>query len=178
MYRRDFVGILSAACAAELLRGNITGVLAAQTPHISFPTDPHSRIAVSAWAFRSIIDAPANDERDPRLQSMDMKDFAAHVREKFNVTNIEPYNRYFRSLEPAYLDEFVTSSKKAAPTLSTSPPTSTSATTMPILKRAPKPSPRPKSGLMSPSPSARLAFALPCQLPRIHPQTSTAPPKV
>jgi len=106
MYRRDFVGILSAACAAELLRGNITGVLAAQTPHISFPADPHSRIAVSAWAFRSIIDAPANDERDPKLQSMDMKDFAAHVREKFNVTNIEPYNRYFRSLEPAYLDEF------------------------------------------------------------------------
>ena len=37
---------------------------------------------------------------------MDMKDFGAYVREKFNVTNIEPYNRYFRSLEPAYLDQF------------------------------------------------------------------------
>jgi len=35
-----------------------------------------------------------------------MKDFAAHVREKFNVINIEPYNRYFKSLEPAYLDQF------------------------------------------------------------------------
>jgi sugar phosphate isomerase/epimerase len=107
MNRRDFVGVLSAACAAELLRGNITRVLAApETPHINFPTEPRSRIAVSAWAFRSIIDAPANDERDPKLPAMDLKDFAAHVREKFSITNIEPYNRYFRSLEPSYLDEF------------------------------------------------------------------------
>lgn len=37
---------------------------------------------------------------------MDMKGFAAYVREEFNVVNIEPYTRYFRSLEPAYLTEF------------------------------------------------------------------------
>src|SRR5262249_51245193 len=69
-------------------------------------TDPRSRIAISAWAFRSIIDAPLNDERDPKLPAMDMKDFGAYVREKFNVTNVEPYNRYFRSLDPAYLEQF------------------------------------------------------------------------
>ena len=89
------------------MSGGLANVLAAaQTPHINFPTDPRARIAVSAWAFRSIIDAPQNDERDPKLSAVDMKDFAAHIREKFNVTNIEPYNRYFRSLEPAYLDQF------------------------------------------------------------------------
>jgi sugar phosphate isomerase/epimerase len=105
--RRTFVGTLSAACAAELLCGKLTGVFAEpQSPHANFTTDPRSRIAISAWAFRSIIDAPANGERDPKLPAMDMKDFAAHVREKFNIANIEPYNRYFRSLGSAYLDEF------------------------------------------------------------------------
>ena len=77
-----------------------------QSPHINFPTDPRSRIAISAWAFRFIIDAPMNDERDSKLPAIDMKDFGAHVREKFGVINVEPYNRYFKSLEPAYLGEF------------------------------------------------------------------------
>lgn len=77
-----------------------------QTPDIKFPTDRRSRIAISAWAFRFIIDAPLNDERDPKLPAVDMKDFGAYVREKFNVVNFEPYNRYFRSLEPAYLNQF------------------------------------------------------------------------
>jgi sugar phosphate isomerase/epimerase len=107
MNRRNFLGTISAACAAEMIAGDFSSLVAApQLPHIVFPTDPRSRIAISAWAFRSIIDAPQNDERDAKLPAMDMKDFAAHVREKFNITNIEPYNRYFRSLEPAYLDQF------------------------------------------------------------------------
>ncbi|HLZ13983.1 MAG TPA: TIM barrel protein [Candidatus Acidoferrum sp.] len=105
--RRNFLGTISAAYAAEMIAGSFSAILAAQqSPHINFPTDPRARLAVSAWAFRFIIDAPQNDERDPKLPAMDMKDFAAHVREKFNVVNIEPYNRYFRSLEPAYLDQF------------------------------------------------------------------------
>ncbi len=105
--RRAFVGALTAACAAEALKGGFANVFAApQSPNINFPIDSRSRIAVSAWAFRSIIDAPQNDERDPKLPAMDMKDFAAHIREKFNVVNIELYNRYFRSLDPAYLGEF------------------------------------------------------------------------
>jgi sugar phosphate isomerase/epimerase len=105
--RRVFVSTFSAACAGGILAGDFTSLIAApQSPHINFPTDPRSRLAVSAWAFRFIIDAPQNDERDPKLPAMDMKDFAAHVREKFNIVNIEPYNRYFRSLEPSYLDQF------------------------------------------------------------------------
>ena len=104
--RRTFLSI-SAACAAESIVGGLSHANAAsQSPHVKFPTDPRSRIAISAWAFRSIIDAPQNDERDPKLPGMDMKDFAAHVREKFSIVNIEPYNRYFKSLEPAYLDQF------------------------------------------------------------------------
>ena len=105
--RRAFLGAISSVCAVELLGSKFTTAFASpQSPHIKFPTDARARIAVSVWAFRSIIDAPQNDERDPKLPAMDMKDFAVHVREKFNVVNIEPYNRYFRSLEPAYLNAF------------------------------------------------------------------------
>ncbi|HLK04080.1 MAG TPA: TIM barrel protein [Candidatus Acidoferrum sp.] len=115
MDRRRFVGAMAAACAAEALAGGFASVLAApQSPRIKFPNEPRSRFAISAWAFRSIIDAPLNDERDPKLPAMDMKDFAAHVREKFNVVNIEPYNRYFKSLEPAYLDQFRNALEKSA----------------------------------------------------------------
>src|SRR5215813_1874236 len=107
MNRRTFIGALSVGYLSALYQDNLTSVFAApQSPHIKFPADPRSRLAISVWAFRSIIDAPQNDERDPKLQAMDMKDFAAHVREKFNFVNIEPYNRYFKSLEPAYLDSF------------------------------------------------------------------------
>jgi sugar phosphate isomerase/epimerase len=105
--RRTFVATVGTAFAAETMCGGLANVWAAeQSPHIKFPTDPHARIAISAWAFRSIIDAPANNERDPKLPAMDMKDFAAHVREKFGVVNIEPNSPYFLSLEPAYLDQF------------------------------------------------------------------------
>jgi len=105
--RRSFLGAISAIGVAEVLNGDfVRAIVGLQSPHIKFPTDPRSRIAISVWAFRSIIDAPLNDERDSKLAATDMKDFAAHVREKFNVVNIEPYNRYFSSLAPAYLDQF------------------------------------------------------------------------
>ena len=107
MNRRNFLRAVSAACATETIAEDFSRFVAApQAPHISFPIEPRSRIGISAWAFRSVIDAPLNDERDPRLNAMDMKDFGAYVREEFNVVNIEPYNRYFRSLEPAYLEQF------------------------------------------------------------------------
>jgi sugar phosphate isomerase/epimerase len=112
--RRTFIGALSSACAAQFLPSDFAAAFADKPlPQINFPTDPRARIAISAWAFRSIIDAPLNDERDPKLPAMDMKDFAAHVREKFGVVNVEPYNRYFRSLEPAYLDQFRNALEKA-----------------------------------------------------------------
>ena len=112
--RREFLNALSMVCAAELFAGGFESVLAEpQSPHINFPTDPRARLAVSAWAFRFIIDAPQNDERDPKLKAIDMKDFGAYVRDKFGVVNVEPYNRYFKSLEPAYLDQFRSSLEKS-----------------------------------------------------------------
>jgi sugar phosphate isomerase/epimerase len=105
--RRDFIGGISAVCVSEIFAGQSRNFFAVpQSPHINFPADPRARLAISAWAFRFIIDAPQNDERDPKLPAMDLKDFGGYVRDKFNVVNIEPYNRYFRSLEPGYLDQF------------------------------------------------------------------------
>jgi sugar phosphate isomerase/epimerase len=37
---------------------------------------------------------------------MDLTDFVAEVVKRFNVHNIEPHNRHFRSLDSAYLDSF------------------------------------------------------------------------
>jgi sugar phosphate isomerase/epimerase len=45
---------------------------------------------------------------------MDLRDFAAEVVKKFNVHNIEPHNRHFRSLEPAYLASFCEALRRAA----------------------------------------------------------------
>lgn len=105
--RRKFIKEISAAGVIACVAGDLSFALAnTQAPHINFPADSRSRLAISAWAFRFIIDAPLNDERDPKLRAIDMKDFGAYVREKFDVINIEPYNRYFKSLEPAYLEQF------------------------------------------------------------------------
>jgi sugar phosphate isomerase/epimerase len=105
MRRRTFIGATSAFCAGGMFHARAS-FAESRSPQIKFPTDPRSRIAISAWAFRFIIDAPLNDERDSKLPAIDMKDFGAYVREKFGVSNVEPYNHYFKSLEPAYLDEF------------------------------------------------------------------------
>ena len=43
---------------------------------------------------------------------MDLKDFAAHCADKFNIRKIEPWNRHFRSTEPNYLAEFRASLEK------------------------------------------------------------------
>ena len=46
-------------------------------------------------------------------QKMDLKDFAAHCGEKFNVRKVEPWNRHFRSTDAKYLAEFRASVDKA-----------------------------------------------------------------
>jgi sugar phosphate isomerase/epimerase len=97
---------MSAISAACFTSDFSFALAASQSPHIDFPTDPRARLAISAWAFRFIINAPLNDERDSKLKAIDMMDFGPYVREKFGVVNVEPYNRYFKSLDSAYLDQF------------------------------------------------------------------------
>ena len=49
----------------------------------------------------------------PRSQQIELKDFAAHVVEKFHVNKIEPWSPIFPSTDPKYLDEFRKSVEKA-----------------------------------------------------------------
>lgn len=75
-------------------------------PHISFPSAPRDRVSVASYPFRAYIESPANHDRDRSLPGMDLTDFPAEVVNKFNVHNIEPHNRHFRSLDSTYLGSF------------------------------------------------------------------------
>ena len=49
----------------------------------------------------------------PLAQQMELKDFAAHVAEKFNVHKIEPWSPIFPSTDPTYLEQFRAAVEKA-----------------------------------------------------------------
>lgn len=106
--RRVFLEQLSVAAAGRFIAGSSYEAWAtvASEPHIPFPTAPRDRIAVASYPFRAFIESPTNRDRDPKLPGMDLTAFAAEVAKKFNVHNIEPHSRHFRSLDSAYLAVF------------------------------------------------------------------------
>jgi sugar phosphate isomerase/epimerase len=98
MNRRRFLetALVASAAAPRSLFG-------AREPDIAFPTDPRARLGVASYPFRAFIESVRNRDRDKTKPGMDLKDFPAMVREKYNVRNIEPLDSHFRSLETAYL---------------------------------------------------------------------------
>jgi sugar phosphate isomerase/epimerase len=104
--RRKFAGDLCAAVVGAILESR-SAIAAPWTserkPHIKFPVSPRERMAVGSYPFRAYIVSPTNADRNPKVPGVDLRDFAAHVVEKFGVHNIEPYNFHFSSLEPEYL---------------------------------------------------------------------------
>jgi sugar phosphate isomerase/epimerase len=75
-------------------------------------------VAVAAYPFREyIVGWKGWDGKTPSTvpvaQQMQLKDFAAHVVEKFNVHNIEPWSPIFPSTDPKYLEEFRAAVEKA-----------------------------------------------------------------
>ena len=75
------------------------------TPHIPFPADPRQRIAISSYPFRDFIAGSPDQSKNSNTPKIDIKDFAAHVSAKFNISKIEPWSRHFRSTDPKYLDD-------------------------------------------------------------------------
>jgi len=110
--RRQFLKTTSAS-AGLLASGSLPGFAASPQPHVPFPTAPRDRISVPSYPFRAYIDSPTNHDRDPKRPGMDLKDFGAEVVKKFNIHNIEPHSRHFRSLDPAYLDSLREATRKA-----------------------------------------------------------------
>jgi sugar phosphate isomerase/epimerase len=119
--RRAFLEKLSALTAGGIVlngapdafgRSRPQQSAAVPEPHISFPTSPRDRIAVSSYPFRAYINSPAGRNRGntapdaPSVPKMDLTDFPAEVAKKFNVSHIEPNSRHFQSTDPAYLDTF------------------------------------------------------------------------
>ena len=109
IFRRDFlktaVGSAMAAAPglanAENLFGGVGGQAAA--PSVQFPAAPRERIAVASYPFRAFISGAHDPHATPA--KMPLKEFAAHVKQKFNVSHIEPWSEHFLSLDATYLDE-------------------------------------------------------------------------
>lgn len=115
--RRQFVGQCAGAAAGALLLPGFAHASGSE-PSVHFPTDPRERVAVAAYPFREYIvgwkgwdgNSPS---KIPLSQQMQLKDFAAHVVEKFNVHHIEPWSPIFPSTDPKYLEEFRAAVEKA-----------------------------------------------------------------
>jgi sugar phosphate isomerase/epimerase len=77
---------------------------------MQFPAAPPERIAIASYPFRDFV-AGRNDKAGGG--KMELKEFAAHVSEKFNIKKIEPWSRHFRSLEKSYLEDLRAGVEKA-----------------------------------------------------------------
>jgi len=75
-----------------------------------FPEQPRERIAIASYPFREYV-AGRKDARDGH--KLELKDFSAHVAEKFNITKIEPWSEHFRSMDQNYLQEIRAAVEKA-----------------------------------------------------------------
>jgi len=98
-------------CATTTAGAWLTPALARATsaPNLQFPSQPRERIAIASYPFREFIAGKESKSAKPT----DLKDFAAHVIEKFQVNKIEPWTGHFPSTDPKYLAEFRASVEKA-----------------------------------------------------------------
>ena len=108
--RREFVGQCAGAAAGTVIFPTLARTPSSK-PSVQFPSYPRERVAVAAYPFREFIvgwkgwdgNSPS---KVPREQQIELKDFAAHVVEKFNVHHIEPWSPVFPSTDAKYLDQF------------------------------------------------------------------------
>jgi len=108
--RRTFLGQCAGAAAAAWLLPEFARA-ASSEPSVKFPSAPRERVAVAAYPFREfIVGWKGWDGKTPSAvplsQQIELKDFAAHVVEKFNIHKIEPWGRLFPSTDAKYLEQF------------------------------------------------------------------------
>jgi sugar phosphate isomerase/epimerase len=106
--RRHFLGQCAATAAGICLAPGWAS--AASAPNLHFPVEPRERIAVATYPFREFIAGP---EHKPGNPAIELKDFAAHVVEKFKVNKIEPWTGHFLATDAKYLEQFRASVEKA-----------------------------------------------------------------
>jgi sugar phosphate isomerase/epimerase len=108
--RRQFLSGCAAVSAAAYLSPRFSHSASVLQPAVKFPTKPIDRIAVASYPFREFI---AGEEHKSGNPTMELKDFAAHVVEKFGVHHIEPWSPHFPSTDPKYLEQFRSATEKA-----------------------------------------------------------------
>jgi sugar phosphate isomerase/epimerase len=116
--RRRFIAQSAGAAAGSWILPALARAAVNSEPSVQFPTAPRDRIAVAAYPFREfIVGWKGWDGKSPGpvppVQRMELKDFAGHVAEKFNVHKIEPWSPVFPSTDPKYLEQFRTAVEKA-----------------------------------------------------------------
>jgi sugar phosphate isomerase/epimerase len=105
--RRRFLRQCASTAAGVWLSPSLAH--AGSAPDINFPSQPRERIAIASYPFREFIAGEETKSAKP----MDLKDFAAHVVEKFQVNKIEPWTGHFPSTDAKYLEEFRAAVEKA-----------------------------------------------------------------
>jgi sugar phosphate isomerase/epimerase len=93
--------------AAAALLSSADATASPTQPSMTFPTGPHDRLAVASYPFRDFI-LPAeyvSASASAPVPKMELTEFAAHVRSRFNINKIEPWSSHFRSLDSKYLDD-------------------------------------------------------------------------
>ena len=116
--RRKFMSQCAGLAAGAWLLPTLGQAAGTPGPSVKFPSAPRDRVAVAAYPFREFIVGWKGSDGEarspvPASQQIELKDFAAHIAEKFNVHKIEPWSRVFPSTDPKYLEQFRAAVEKA-----------------------------------------------------------------
>jgi sugar phosphate isomerase/epimerase len=98
------------AGASALLPAMVSAAFDTAQPSMRFPEQPRERIAIASYPFRNYVAGRKDPLGGGKLE---LKDFLAHVAEKFNIRKIEPWSEHFRSLDHNYLQEIRAALEKA-----------------------------------------------------------------
>jgi sugar phosphate isomerase/epimerase len=103
--RRDFLSGMALALGGvgACFSPTLPAAARASGPSIQFPSEPRQRICIASYPFRDFI---AGDRHKSGNPTIELKDFAAHVVEKFHINKIEPWTGHFPSTDPSYLKDF------------------------------------------------------------------------
>jgi sugar phosphate isomerase/epimerase len=101
--RREFLAQTSIAAAGACFLPALPHAASSSQPAVQFPSQPRERVAIASYPFREFIAGAEHKSGNP---SIELKDFAAHVVEKFHIHHIEPWSAHFPSTDRKYLEQF------------------------------------------------------------------------
>lgn len=115
--RREFLE-LCAVAAGTCLLPEVALAAGNNGPAVQFPSAPRDRVAVAAYPFREFIVGwmgwdHKTPSKIPLSDQIELKDFAAHVVQKFNIHKVELWSPIFPSTDQKYLEQLRSAIDKA-----------------------------------------------------------------